>query len=123
MPFQVLPDSSRRFLEIRYAGNVTPVELRSAFAEGFRVAAELDTFLVLTDCVGMQGGHSLFDLYAMVADLAGHQEVVRYKEAVLMPAAPDLAEKVTFWETACRNRGLWVKVFSDRGSALAWLLG
>ena len=122
MPFQVLPDISRRFLEVRYFGEVTPADLRTAFGEGLHLAREINTFLVLTDCTAMRGGHSLFDLYAMVSDLAGHREIIRYKEAVLMPAAPGLAEKVTFWETACRNRGLWVKVFSDRDSALAWLL-
>lgn len=122
MPFQVLTDPFRRFLEVRYSGEVTPADLRAAFGEGLQLARELNTFLVLTDCAGMQGGHSLFDLYAMVSDLAGRHEIVRYKEAVLMPAARGLAEKVTFWETACRNRGLWVKVFSDRDSALAWLL-
>ena len=41
---------------------------------------------------------------------------------MLTPRAPDAAGEIKFFETACRNRGLDVRMLDDRDEALEWLL-
>ncbi|MFZ2449678.1 MAG: hypothetical protein WAW36_04065 [Methylovulum miyakonense] len=51
----------------------------------------------------------LYALYAIALML---------KEAILLPSLPAPIENVKFWETACYNRGLRVRIFDDRQNAL-----
>jgi hypothetical protein len=39
-----------------------------------------------------------------------------------MPVSPMASDKVRFWELACHNRGLSVRLFNHRDEALSWLL-
>lgn len=41
---------------------------------------------------------------------------------MIKPHDPNAAVTITLWEAACCNRGLDVKVFCDRESALEWLI-
>jgi len=43
------------------------------------------------------------------------------REAVLLSDDAAAADQMEFFETACRNRGLDVRVFRDRDEALGWL--
>ena len=45
-----------------------------------------------------------------------------WKQAFLRPVDTYAAMSVDFWETAARNRGLAVRVFTDRQAALDWLM-
>jgi hypothetical protein len=40
----------------------------------------------------------------------------------VLPVQPDVIEKVAFWETACINRGILVRIFADCQDALNWLI-
>ena len=39
----------------------------------------------------------------------------------MLPLEAGAAEQIESFETACRNRGLDVRVFQDRDAALSWL--
>ena len=41
----------------------------------------------------------------------------------MLPLDDTAADRIQFFETACRNRGMNVRVFPDRAAALAWLTG
>lgn len=121
MPWQVRFDAAARLIRVEYVGDITPGELSAAIRETVRTALQQDCARVLTDCTQMLDGHSAFDLYAALDGIGASGLAGRYREAVLLPAAPRAIENVRFWETACRNRGIDVRAFDDRDAALAWV--
>jgi hypothetical protein len=86
------------------------------------LAQKYDTWLVLTDLRAMTGGHTVVDLFGLVETLRGLGVRQRYRQALVPPGEPSLAESVHFWETAGRNRGLAMRVFDSVPAAEAWLL-
>jgi|GEM_PF-1166459 len=109
------------FLAVVYTGTVTPEELKQSAAETLDLARSHNIVRVLADTRGLQGGHSLADLY-FLSDWLVQKQTFRLREAVLMPVSAAVQDNARLWETACFNRGLNVKVFNDRDAALAWLL-
>lgn len=69
----------------------------------------------------MTGGHSITDLYELIAMLEQQDLGTGFREALLFPALPNLQELASFYETACFNRGINVRIFTDREASLAWL--
>lgn len=120
--WRVTYHSGTGVVEAVFGGELTPEELRAAVETTIDTARRHASFLVLADCLELQGGHSLFDLYALVDFLQDSGVPPSFREALLMPGAGrDWFDGVEFWETACLNRGLAVRIFSDRDAALAWL--
>lgn len=113
--------ASGGFVETRYEGVLGADELAAAVQQTLAVARAHGTTLYLGDCSKLVGGHTIFDLYGFVRLLESLGLVGRFKEALIMPALSAAARDVVFWETACQNRGLLVKVFPDREAALQWL--
>ncbi len=103
------------------AGDVDRTELDAAFAAAVGAAMQNDNWHLLCDIVEIVGGPSLFDVYAMVValDQLGVQD--RFREALLTRGDPDNVTNAGFWETACVNRGISARGFTDRAAALAWL--
>lgn len=112
-------------VELVYTGQVSPDELMRSAMETFELVSRSQIDRVLTDCSGMAGGHSIFDLLKGIEKLlaAGGPHLAKFKEAIVLPAeaSKEAKQNVRFWETACRNRGLTVQVFFDRESAILWL--
>ncbi len=121
MPWRVDIPLEASLVETTYSGVLTPPELSDAVRETLRVAETSGLKRFLADCTSLEGGHSILDLYALVDSIAKDATGID-KEAVLLPSLPAAAEDVRFWETACFNRGLNVRVFVDRESAREWLL-
>lgn len=108
-------------IEIGFSGRVTAEELADAFRATVELARAQGITRVIGDCTAMTGAeHTLFDLY-FLAD-AGTTIGMPWREAVLVPADNQSAEKMKFWETTCANRGLSVRLFHVRQAALDWLL-
>ena len=122
MPWQVGLHPDHTLAEARFSGRLTADELSTAVHEILEFAVAHNVFHFLADCTSLEGGHSLFDLYGMVDVLleSGHAHEIR--EALVLPVQPDAMEKVAFWETACINRGINVRVFSDYQGAVDWLI-
>jgi hypothetical protein len=110
-------------VESVYAGVVSPAELERAVVTTVELARERGVFLFLTDVTGLTGGHSAGDLFALVAMLGSLGLPRTLREAIVIPQASLAPPDVQFYEDACRNRGWNVRLFQDRGSALAWLKG
>jgi hypothetical protein len=104
-----------------YEGEVGPAEGPGALAASVELTQRHGCRRLLSDCSGLEIQVTLFDVLSVV-DLiltgpTGHMT----REAVVLPLDDSVADRVRFYETACRNRGLNVRVFPDRESALAWL--
>lgn len=122
MPWQVRVLEDHPVVETCYTGRLSADELAAAVRETLAAARAHNEVLVLGDCTGLEGGHSIFDLFATVDLVIASGLAGRMREAVLLPSLPESLETVHFWETACRNRGLCVRIFADRQEALHWLL-
>jgi hypothetical protein len=112
----------RPILETHYAGVLPPGDLAAAVQATMAHASTMAEPLLIGNCSALAGGHSPFDLYDLADMLAASGLSERLKEAVLMPALPKPLDDVRFWETACLNRGIRVRIFTDRRDALAWLV-
>ena len=105
-----------------YAGIVSAEELGAAVDVILHVMKTHGRTRLLADCTQLVGGHSSVDLFYLADRIRESDPSFALREAVLLPVLPDSANGVKFWEDTCFNRGLHVRVFSDRAAALAWLL-
>ena len=123
MPWRAQLLQAHPIIEASYSGLLSRDELFDAFRAIFKLAETSGATRVLADCTLLEGGHSIVHLYALVDTLLSSGAAVEaFREAVLLPVLPGSAEDVLFWETACLNRGLRVRVFQERLSAIDWLL-
>lgn len=121
MAVTVRYDEEAGVIEMVYTGATAPAEIDAAVTEAGALGAEMLTNRYLVDCREMQAGGSAFDALALAEFLASVPPGVIEREAVLLPRDAAAAEELAFFETACRNRGLDVRVFHDRDEALPWL--
>jgi len=108
-------------IAVDYTGDVDRSQLELAFTAAVAEGHAHDTWHVLTNLTGVTGGHSLFDVYAVINAVIGLGMQDRFREAVVSPPGSELLANAQFWETACVNRGVSARVFGDRASALAWV--
>lgn len=120
MPWNVIAHADLPIVETVYAGTMTGADVGAAAVETLRVATSLGRNRLFADCSALEGGHSIFDLYELSGLDALRQ--LQLREAILQPELSSSLEKVRFWETACLNRGVQVRIFADRDEAIRWLL-
>jgi hypothetical protein len=121
MPWQLKLLEKPQAVEIKYIDAISPAELVEAFTAALALSRESQTILYLADCTEMIGGHSLTDLYNLIALYEATGVDWHTKEAILLPSLEATVDEVVFYETACRNRGFNVRVFRTRDEAAAWL--
>jgi hypothetical protein len=122
MPWKLSTLTEPPILELRFEGVLTPAELKKAAQTTLDLAVATGIYRVLADGTALAGGHSIVDLYATVQVLTSFDIVHELKEAVVLPVLPSAAADAHFWETACVNRGIQVRLFDERAAAVAWLL-
>jgi hypothetical protein len=83
------------------------------------LAHDCHRFLVDTRDVTQHGDS--FDILQLAESLSSMPPGSIEREAVLPPAVGVEATDFAFFETAARNRGLNVRIFTTREDALAWL--
>jgi hypothetical protein len=114
-------NNDHNLAELIYEGKVTPADLHEALLAAVKLARENNSILFLADCSEMEGGHSVVDIYGLIALYESVGLQLKMKEALLLPLLKSSKEDVKFYETACLNKGFNVKVFSSKDKALAWL--
>lgn len=121
MPWKTNVLESPKCVEIAYIGNVTPEELYMALKNSVLLSRENNTILFLSDCTDMIGGHSVVDLYGLIGMFDNLDLSPDSKEAIIMKSLQSSIQEIKFYETACKNRGFNVKIFTGREDAVAWL--
>jgi hypothetical protein len=114
-------DEAAGVVEMVLTGTTAPEELDAAMTRAGTLGAEMLTNRYLVDCREVASAGTAFDILAVAELLASVPPGVIEREAVLLPRDAAAARDFEFFETACRNRGLDVRVFHDRDEALAWL--
>ena len=110
-----------KIVEIVYTGCVTSHDLRDALRAALALAHDNMTNRYLADCVQLDSGHSIVDLFEVVTALDQSAIDRQSKEAIVLPVSPEFGSYAQFYEMTCRNRGLNARVFQDRQAAIAWL--
>lgn len=121
MPWSVSFDADACVVTTVYAGDLSPAALRDAVATTLATCLEHACVTLLADCTQLEGGHSVLDLYDAAVSIGAVPGAARLKEAVLVPSSAAAADTVQFWETAATNRGIHVRLFTNRDDALNWL--
>ncbi len=106
---------------IGYTGTVTPAELLETARTAHGLSRGMAGPRLFADLTQLRGGHTPIDLLAVIdlAEALGFPRSMR--EALLLPPGAVAPADVQFYEDACQNRGWNVRIFQDRGAALAWL--
>ncbi|HMT10937.1 MAG TPA: STAS/SEC14 domain-containing protein [Ignavibacteria bacterium] len=121
MPYRIEISSEPEKLEVKYFGKVTEDEYRAAIIEFIEKKGGSKYLLVLTDCLEMNIGPSVLDVYERINMYEKLGIDTETKEAILIPADQIVVENVKFYETACLNRGYNVRIFENRKEAIEWL--
>jgi len=121
MPWTTTFLGELRVVESVYIEPLGAEELMAAAKEAIEVARRAGTTLFLGDCTGLGPSGSVLDIYQLGRFLETVFMGQVGREAILLPASPDAAENLKFYETVMRNRGLEVRLFRDRDTALRWL--
>lgn len=122
MPWEVFVQSECPVVETRYVGALSMTDLVQAVDATIETASQHGISRFFSDCLALQGGHSLTDLYFLAQKVAESGFGGNVREAVLLPVLPAAKDEALFWENTARNRGFVVRVFADRGAAQKWLL-
>jgi hypothetical protein len=122
MPWHAGLHPNLPIIETSYSGVLSRDELAAAFDTTAELVRTTSRTLLLGDCSLLDGGHSLVDLWAHAESLGPGVASLGLKEAVILPGNAAAAGLVKFWETTCLNRGINVRAFSNRSSAVEWLL-
>ncbi|MFA7330602.1 MAG: hypothetical protein WC326_05950 [Candidatus Delongbacteria bacterium] len=112
--------ADRPWLELTYSGLVSRAELHEALQAVLELVPQLEHLLLFADCRDLEGGHSPVDLLQLIEHIDALPLTKPFREAILMREGR-AAEAVHFYEMACRNRGIQVRVFEERSAAEAWL--
>jgi len=104
-----------------YSGVLSAEALQEAVQSTLALARQHGTKNFLADCGSLEGGHSVFNLYALAKLLESVGIPPDFREAIVLPQLDAPASDVRFWETTCRNRGFDVRVFKTVVDATAWL--
>ena len=121
MSWKINYNLENKIIELSYNDIVTPGELQQAFEETMKMVNQYGSFLILADCRELKGGHTLFDLLELIEQIKVIDDKIFLKEAVILPLEKMPVSKVEFWETACLNRGIKVKLFAESQIAINWL--
>lgn len=121
MPFKIEIQPNPERLEVKYYGKVTDDEFRAAIKEFVEKKGGSKYLLVLTDCLEIDIGPTVLDVYERINMYEKMGIDTETKEAILIPANQVVTQNVKFYETACMNRGYNVRIFENREAAIEWL--
>jgi hypothetical protein len=124
MSYTINHNASLGVIELTYSGRITGTDLREATSKCISLGRQTGTTKFLVDEVGMDLAVSILDLYDLPNKQYEDEEANRQgRVAIILPTSKEARDAVQFYVTACQNRGWFVRVFSERLSAINWLTG
>jgi len=106
-----------------YSGAITRAELQEATIAAARLGRNHDVTRYLADGTAVTSQPRELDFFVLPATLYDQLGLERHdlQIGVVVPPSGDLRDMVSFYQTACLNRGWNVKVFDAVEPAVAWL--
>ena len=94
MPYSISLSESGEIINLIYSGTVSPKELYNALIEAVALAKEYTIKLFFADCSEMVGGHSVFDLYALISLYKSVGVPGGFKEALILPQMQECVKAI-----------------------------
>ena len=108
---------------VTYEGEATPEEIQTTIRDALAMAVERQCRRFLVDATELEHrGGTLLDTYELPQDFEHFPDIRKYKDAIILPRRQAEAQDLEFFETISHNRGYNVRVFTDRQSAVDWLM-
>ncbi|GJQ63075.1 MAG: hypothetical protein SCALA702_21280 [Melioribacteraceae bacterium] len=120
MSWEIILHDKEKIIEIIYEGNVNEFQLKEALEAGKAYILPDQSIKILADCSGLQSGASISELSLFIGELE-KLRLPNFREAIILPQLNETKERVEYYEMACLNRGILVKIFKDRENAIRWL--
>ncbi|HVN95674.1 MAG TPA: STAS/SEC14 domain-containing protein [Syntrophorhabdaceae bacterium] len=123
MACTVTHDASIGIIEVVCNSHITAEEMVEAAHKRIALEKETGVNRTLIDVTNAQLSATTFDLLHLSQQhYKNLQASRRTRIAFVMPTAAEQHQAARFYETASRNRGWMVEVFSERQTAMDWLL-
>jgi hypothetical protein len=116
---EILP--GQRIVEVTLSGALDDPEAIDMLVESRKLQAELDIPDALLDCTYVIKGLSYSSVVEMADYIVALGVPSDWRQAVVKPKDLTAAVTIGLWEAAGNNRGMSIRVFPDRESALVWL--
>ncbi|HVN95716.1 MAG TPA: hypothetical protein VMT62_04760 [Syntrophorhabdaceae bacterium] len=115
-------DSSAGIIQAVCSGYITADEMIEAAHKRISLEKETGVTRTLIDVTGAELSATTLDLLNLPEQLYKSLGANRRSHiAFVMPTAMEEHPASYFYQTACRNRGFTVEVFSERKTAVDWL--
>ena len=122
MPWHLALDAPRHTICLSFEGHVSRADVGDSTAAVIDLMAKAGTARVLTDfTAALSLATTTLDILQRPQSYSARGFAAALREAVVAPPACKVLDAADFYETVCRNRGVQVRRFDDRASALAWL--
>ena len=108
------------YVLVEHYGVTDVNESIQAGQEALNLVMEHNLLKVFIDVTGIVGMLSIIDLFRSTKYHAEHASI---KPKAVLYGRPDQKQELSFIETVGVNRGMFIKTFTGRDEALAWLLG
>ena len=116
---EILP--GQRIVEVVLSGALDDPEAVDMLLESRKLQAEMGIPYALLDCTDVIKGLSYSSVVEMADYIVSLGVPSDWRQAVVKPKDLTAAVTIGLWEAAGNNRGMTIKVFPDRESALGWL--
>jgi hypothetical protein len=113
--------SGQRIVEVVLSGALDDPEAVEMLVGSRQLQSDLDIPDALLDCTDVVQGLSYPSVVEMADYIVALGVPSNWRQAVVKPHDLTAAVTIGLWEAAGNNRGMTIKVFPDRESALAWL--
>ena len=123
MPYTVRHDRVLDIIEVIYISTMSKEDLLGATKEALALHRQTGTLRFLSDVSGAVSKASFLDLLQLAETQYDIEQLDRRCSHAIIPSQGKTGKNASqFFETASLNRGWNTKVFSDRKSAIDWLL-
>jgi hypothetical protein len=123
MAWNVTHDPSMGVVVVSYSGPTTGDDLRAATSAAVSLGKEKGTTNFLVDASNLELAASIFDVYELPTKQYEEEGVEkRSRIAVIRPVSRKAQEAAKFYEIVCQNRGWFAQLFTERQSAIDWIL-
>jgi hypothetical protein len=116
---EILP--GQRIVEVVLSGALGDPEAIDMLLEAKKLQDEMGITNALLDCTDVTTGLTYSSVVEMADYLVAQGIPADWRQAVVKPTNLTAAVTIGLWEAAGSNRGMTIRVFPDRESAIGWL--
>lgn len=119
MAYTVAANAQGEYVHVVHSGVADPAEIVAARAEAVELLTARRWRQFLVDLRQVRNAFSTMDHFNLISSSVTHSEISRTAIAVIVGVSD--FDDFRFAEDLAFNRGLYLRIFTDAGAAIAWL--